>query len=165
MRDWILSSGAAIALGFSTTAFSQPADSGGKPAVFLPADKAPKLTEFGRMLEAKDRAAWDAFQRKDKQAYANFLWDDYQSVEIDGNGERSKAAVLREVERSNVANYALQFFLVQPLGPDYAYVTYENTMRFPKTAIVKFQRIFIGELWTRRNNEWRMLRYQETAVK
>jgi len=62
-------------------------------------------------------------------------------------------------------DYLLQFFQVQPLGPDYAFVTYESSMQFPRTAALRFRRIFIGELWTQRNGEWKMMRYQETLVR
>ena len=133
--------------------------------IFVPADKAPKLSELGKRLETKVHAAWDAFMRRDKAAYGQLLWDDCQSVENDGQGERAKFQVLNEVEHGNLNNFMIQFFYVQELGPDYAYVTYENTMRFPKTAIVKYRRVFIGELWARRIGEWRMLRYQETGVR
>jgi uncharacterized protein (TIGR02246 family) len=165
MSRWILASGAAIALGFSSTAFPQQAATGEGAPVFAPADKAPKLSEFGKLLVGKVHAAWEAYKKKDKEGYGKLLWDDCQTVEMDGNGERAKPAVLKELERGNLTDYLLQFFLVQPIGPDYAYVTYESTMRFPKTAMVKFKRVFIGELWAKRNGEWRMLRYQETPVK
>jgi hypothetical protein len=54
---------------------------------------------------------------------------------------------------------------VQPLGSDYAFVTYESTMRFPKNSALRFRRVFVGELWTQRNGQWKMLRYQETLVR
>jgi hypothetical protein len=38
-------------------------------------------------------------------------------------------------------------------------------MQFPKTAALRFRRVFIGELWTNRDGEWKMMRYQETLVR
>jgi hypothetical protein len=54
---------------------------------------------------------------------------------------------------------------VQPLGPDYAFVTYESTMQFPKGSALRLRRVFIGELWTQQNGQWKMMRYQETLVR
>ena len=62
-------------------------------------------------------------------------------------------------------DYLLQFFQVQPLGTDDAFVTYESSMQFPKSSALRFRRVFIGELWTKRSGDWKMLRYQETLVR
>jgi uncharacterized protein (TIGR02246 family) len=117
------------------------------------------------MLEAKVKAAWAAYKKRDKNGYAAFLTDDFQGVEADGDGERPKPHILREVEHSMFSDYLLQLFQVQPLGPHYAFVTYESTMQFPKGSATRFRRMFIGELWTNRDGEWKMMRYQETLVK
>lgn len=116
-------------------------------------------------LEARVRAAWEVFKARDKDKYATFLADDFQAVEADGNGERSKDRVLREVEHSMYADYLLQLFQVQPLGPNHAFVTYEATMQFPAGSAVRYKRVFVGELWTEQNGDWKMMRYQETPVR
>jgi hypothetical protein len=121
--------------------------------------------ELAALLEAQVRAAWDAFKRKDRAAYARFLSEDFQAVEADGEGERSRLHVLGEVEHCMYTSYLLQFFQVQPLGPDYAFVTYESTMQFPRTAVLRFRRVFVGELWTRSTGQWKLMRYQETLVR
>src|SRR5271169_1849161 len=163
MRNWILSSW--IALTLPGVAFAQ------QPAA---ADKAPVSTgskntstepKLADLLEAKVRTAWDAFKKKDKKAYAEFLTDDFQAVESDGEGERAKLHVLGEVEHCMYTDYTLQMFQVQPLGPDYAFVTYESTMQFPRTSTLRFRRVFVGELWTQRDGKWKMMRYQETMVR
>jgi hypothetical protein len=121
--------------------------------------------ELATLLEAQVRAAWDAFKRKDRATYARFLSEDFQAVEADGEGERSRLHVLGEVEHCMYTSYLLQFFQVQPLGPDYAFVTYESTMQFPRTAVLRFRRVFVGELWTRSTGQWKLMRYQETLVR
>ena len=122
-------------------------------------------SKLAEMLEAKVKAAWAAFKKKDKDAYAAFLTDDFQAVEADGDGERSKTKTVREVEHSMFVEYSLQLFQVQQLGPHYAFVTYECTMRFPRGSATLFRRVFIGELWTNRDGDWKMMRYQETVVR
>jgi ketosteroid isomerase-like protein len=175
MRNWVLSSCMAIALPCIAIA-QQPASAekpatvgnpapAAKPAQSTPAKTGAAQPELADLLEAKVRAAWAAFKNKDKDGYAAFLTDDFQAVESDGDGERSKAKTLREVEHSMYTDYLLQMFQVQALGTHYAFVTYESSMQFPKTAALRFRRVFIGELWTNRDGEWKMMRYQETAVR
>jgi hypothetical protein len=135
------------------------------PVTSSPAANAPVRSKLAEMLEARTRAAWAAFKKKDKDSYAKFLTEEFQAVEADGDGERTKAKVLREVEHSMYSDYLLQLFQVQPIDPDNAMLTYESSMRFPGRSAVRFKRIFISEWWTRRNGEWKMARYQETPVR
>jgi Domain of unknown function (DUF4440) len=163
MRNWILF--ACIALALPCSAFAQRPAAPDKTTATAPSNKVDAAqSKLADLLETKVRAAWTAFQKKDKNSYAAFLTDDFQAVESDGAGERTKLQTLREVEHSNYNDYLLQLFQVQPLGPHYAFVTYESTMQFPKTSGVRFKRVFIGELWTNRDGEWKMMRFQETPV-
>jgi len=163
MRILVLS--ACIAFALPCSAFAQ------RPAV---ADKAvqsarsqnktaqPNLSD---LLEEKVRDAWATFKKKDKDGYAKFLTDDFQAVEADGDGERPKPHILREVEHSMYTDYLLQLFQVQQLGTNYAFVTYESTIQFPQGPATRYKRVFIGELWTKRDGQWKMMRYQETPVR
>jgi hypothetical protein len=162
MRNWMLGSWVVIALPGLALA-QQPAATAGKPP--SPSNSAAMQPKLADLLEAKVRAAWATFKNKDKNGYAKFLADDFQAVEADGEGERTRLHVLGEAEHSMYSEYLLQFFQVQPLGPDNAFVTYESTMQFPKGSALRLRRVFIGELWTRRNGDWKMLRYQETLVR
>jgi hypothetical protein len=163
MRSWILCLCAALATsGFS---FAQkPASMEQAPAA-APSTNSTVHPKLADLLEAKVRAAWAAFKKKDKVAYSAFLTDDFQAVESDGDGERNKLHTLGEVEHSMFTDYQLQLFQVQPLGLHYAFVTYESTMRFPKGSALPYRRVFIGELWTNRDGDWKLMRYQETQVR
>ena len=170
MRNWIFC--ACIALAWPSNAFGQqPAAADKAPASAnaaipsSPSKDTGAQSKLAEMLEAKVKAAWAAYKKRDKNGYAAFLTDDFEGVEADGDGERPKPHILREVEHSMFSDYLLQLFQVQPLGPHYAFVTYESTMQFPKGSATRFRRIFIGELWTNRDGEWKMMRYQETLVK
>jgi hypothetical protein len=162
MRNWMLVS--CISMALPCFAFAQqPAATGNKaPGTSNSSVSQPKLAD---LLEARVRAAWAAFGKKDKDAYAKFLTDDFQAVEADGEGERTRLHVLGEVEHCMYSEYLLQFFQVQPLGSDSAFVTYESTMQFPKGSALRLRRVFIGELWIRQNGDWKMMRYQETLVR
>jgi uncharacterized protein (TIGR02246 family) len=154
-----------LALALSCLALAQQPAAADKPAHSTPSKNATAQPKLADLLEAKVRAAWAAFKKRDKDGYAAFLADDFQAVEADGDGERTKPHILREVEHSMYTDYLLQLFQVQPLGPNYAFVTYESTMQFPKGSATRYKRVFIGELWTNRDGEWRMMRYQETPVR
>ena len=86
-------------------------------------------------------------------------------MESDGEGERTRLHVLGEVEHCMYIDYLLQFFQVQPLGGDYAFVTYESSMQFPRNSTLRFRRVFVGELWSKRSGQWKLMRYQETLVR
>ena len=88
MRNWILS--AWIALALPCFAFAQQPAVAGKAAQSAPSKNTPAQPKLADLLEAKVRAAWAAFKNKDKDGYAEFLTDDFQAVEADGDGERSK---------------------------------------------------------------------------
>ena len=49
------------------------------------------------MFNAKIKVEWEALKNKNKKAYADLLADDYQGVEIDGQGERTKIQAVNEL--------------------------------------------------------------------
>src|SRR5271156_2903431 len=114
MRNWILCSCIALALPCFT--FAQKPAASDKAAQTTPSKIETADPKLADLLEAKVKAAWAAFKRRDKDGYAAFLTDDFQAVESDGDGERPKLHILREVEQSMSPDYLLQLFQVQPLG-------------------------------------------------
>ncbi len=117
------------------------------------------------IFNSKAKAEWEALKKKDKRAYGELLADDYEGVEIDGQGERNKIQAVNEVERANVYGYTLFGLKVIPLGSDAAFVIYEVTMEFPPKAQVRYSRVYVSELWTKRSGQWKEFHYQETRVR
>jgi hypothetical protein len=117
------------------------------------------------MFDAKIKVEWDAIKNKDKKVYGDLLADDYQGIEVDGRGERTKIQALNELADTNVFNYTLWGLKVIPLGPEAAFVIYESTIQFPPKSVVRYSRVYIGELWVKRAGQWKELHYQETHVK
>jgi hypothetical protein len=117
------------------------------------------------MFEAKIKVEWEALKNKDRKAYAELLADDYEGVEVDGQGERTKIQALNELANGNVSNYTLWGFKLIPLSADAALVIYEVTLQFPPRSVVRFSRVYITELWVKRDGQWKELHYQETHVK
>jgi len=64
-----------------------------------------------------------------------------------------------------VYDYKLQLFRTDPISPDAALVTYENVIQFPPGIGSRFEKIFISEIWVKRNGQWKSWRYQATKVK
>src|SRR5208337_2091975 len=117
------------------------------------------------MFASKVRAEWEALKKKDKKAYGELLAEDYQGVEVDNRGERTKIQAINEVVDGNVYDYSLWGFKLIPLGPNAAFVIYEVTMQFPPKAAVRYSRVYISKLWVKRDGQWKELHYQETHVK
>ena len=117
------------------------------------------------MFEAKIKAEWEAIKNKDKKTYGELLADDYQGVEVDTQGERTKIQALNELQNGNVFNYTMWGFKFIPLCSDAAFVIYEVTLQFPPKSVVHFSRVYITELWVKRDGQWKELHYQETHVK
>lgn len=163
MRNFFVGTCASLLLACCTFG-QQPPAGNPPPPTNLNSNTAAKA-ELSDLLQANIRGMWAAFRDRKKQAYADYMWDDYEAVEEDAQGERNKLRVLREVDDNNVADYKLQAFQVDSLGPDAALVTYENFIQFPPRSVVRFEKIFISEIWLRRHGQWKAWRYQATRVK
>lgn len=125
----------------------------------------PAEPDLKAIFEPKVRAEWEALKKKDKKAYGDLLADDFQGVEVDGKGERTRAQAMNEVSEGNISNYTLWGFKFIPLGPDTAFVIYESTITFPPKSVLRYSRVYISELWVKSGGEWKELHYQETHVK
>jgi hypothetical protein len=117
------------------------------------------------LLEGNVKAEWEAIKNKDKKTYGGFLADEYEGVEVDGRGERTKIQAINELADTSVFTYTLWGLKVTSLGPDAAFVVYEVTMQFPPRAQIRYSRVYVGELWVKRDGQWKLLHYQETHVK
>jgi len=135
------------------------------PEALLPPGLPTASPELTNLFDAKIHAEWDAIAKKDKKALGDLLDENYVAVESDREGERFKWKVLSEMDRSNVAGYTLSFLKVSPLGPDAVFVRYEVFMRFPPGSTQPYLKVLVGEIWVRKNGDWKALHYQETAVK
>ena len=130
-----------------------------------PAQAAPAGPDLKSLFDFRVRSEWEALKNKDKNAYADLLADDFAGVEVDGGGERSKVQAVNEVANENVFKYTLWGLKVTPLGRDAALVIYEVTMEFPPRSVLRYSRIYVTEVWVKRDGQWKELHYQETHVK
>jgi|ERR1700728_8580 hypothetical protein len=163
MRDWFFF---LFMAGFVSAALAQtPATSANAKSSRLPTTTTSPESSSQNMFESKVKVEWEALKNKDKKAYGELLADDYQGVEVDGRGERTKLQALAELADTNVSNYTLWGFKLIPLGSDAALVIYESTMQFPPKSAIRYSRVYISELWMKRAGQWKEVHYQETRVK
>ena len=127
--------------------------------------KSTAQADLTNLLDAKIKAEWEAIKNKDQKAYGELLTDDFIGVEADREGERYKWKALSELQQSLVTDYTLSFLKVTTLCADAAFVRYEVFIRFPPKSIVPFEKILVGEIWVKREGQWKVLHYQETKVK
>ncbi|HXY08070.1 MAG TPA: nuclear transport factor 2 family protein [Terriglobales bacterium] len=130
-----------------------------------PSQVAPAQPDLQSLFASRIHSEWEALKAKDKKAYGDLLADDFEGVEVDGRGERTKSQAVNEVADENVSKYTLWGLKVTPLGPNAAFVTYEVTMEFPPKSVLRYSRVLVGEVWVKRDGQWKELHYQETHVK
>jgi Domain of unknown function (DUF4440) len=162
MRDCLVF---ACLAGLASLALAQQPTAPAKTGESRPSTSASADSGLKDLFDAKIKVEWEALKHKDKKAYAELLAEDYQGVEVDGKGERTKIQALNELASQNVFNYTLWGLKVIPLGPDAAFVIYESTMQFPPKSAIHYSRVYITELWVKRAAQWKELHYQETHVK
>jgi len=155
----------ACVAGLTTLAFGQQPAAPSKSGESQPFGSVSTDSGLNDMFQAKIKAEWEAIKNKDKKAYGQLLADDYQGVEVDNQGERTKIQALNELANGNVSNYTFWGFKLIPLGPDAAFVIYEVNLQFPPRSVVRFSRVYITELWVKRVGQWEVVHYQETHVK
>jgi hypothetical protein len=155
----------ACVVGLTCLALAQQAPVPAKPAQTPESRAIAGDAKLKDMFDAKIKVEWEALKNKDKKAYGELLADDYQGVEVDGKGERTKIQATAELADTNVFTYTLFGLKVISLGPDAAFVIYESTMQFPPKSAVHYSRVYITELWVKRAGQWKEVHYQETHVK
>jgi hypothetical protein len=121
--------------------------------------------ELTNLLDSKIKAEWQAIKSKDQKALGDLLTEEYVGVEADGGGERYKWKALSELQQSAVSDFALSFLKVTPLCTDTAFARYEVFVKFPPKSTLPFEKILVGEIWVKREGQWKALHYQETRVK
>ena len=162
VRDFLVF---ACIAGLTSVSLAQQPTTPAKPGETPPYGSVSADSALKDMFNAKIKAEWEALKNKDRKAYGDLLAEDYQGVEVDARGERTKIQALNELPDTNVFNYTLWGLKVIPLGPDAAFVIYESTIQFPPKSVVRYSRVYIGELWMKRAGQWKEVHYQETHVK
>ena len=151
---------ACASLAFGGFVFGQQPQKTAAPPI-----KSAASQELTNLLDAKIKAEWQAIKDKDEKALGELLTEEYVAVEADGGGERYKWKALSELQQSAVSDFTLSFLQVTLLCPNAAFARYEVFIKFPPKATVRFEKVLVGEIWVKREGQWKSLHYQETRVK
>ncbi|PYY07948.1 MAG: hypothetical protein DMG69_17575 [Acidobacteria bacterium] len=157
--------GAGLVLLLASLNFAQQPSNHSKAAQRSPSGQPSAPSDLQHVLESKVKAEWEALKARNKKAYGDLLADDYVAVEDDGNGERNKIQEIAELDHSNIFNYSISVFNSFSLAPDAAFVRYEITMEFPPKAAFRYKRVYVTEIWLKREGQWKARHYQETRVR
>jgi ketosteroid isomerase-like protein len=124
------------------------------------------VSSLSVVVENKIREAWQDFKEKKEGAYANLLADDFTAVEIDGEGPHEKQASVGEVGAGTLRSYSLKDIKVTALCANVALATYlaETDGTLPNGKVTHGT-VAVTEVWVRRANEWKNLRYHESELK
>jgi len=112
----------------------------------------------------KEKAAWDAIQKKDFAAFGDMLTNDY--IEVNSEAVYDKAGSLEAVKQLALTEVTFSDWKTIPIDNDAFVVTYTVNVKgsykgkdFPPTAVRG------SSAWVSRNGKWLAIYHQETDVK
>ena len=111
---------------------------------------------------AKEKAAWDAFKRKDADAFKKMLAPEY--IEISGNGTMDTAATVNAMNDVTFTDLTFADWKMTTIDKDLLLLTYTTTQKgtYKGEAFEATNRH--GAAWVNRNGEWLAIYFQETPV-
>ena len=112
-------------------------------------------------LIAKEKAAWDAFRKKDADAFKKLLTNDY--VEVLDAGVIDTAAALASMKDTEISDVTYSDWKMTPIDKDAALLTYSVTVKGKfKGEDVPPGPYYEASTYVNRNGEWLAIYYQET---
>jgi hypothetical protein len=110
---------------------------------------------------AKEKASWDAFKRKDADAFGKLMTADYLEV-LDG-GVMDKAASIASMKDSELTDVTWSDWKMTPIDKDAVLLTYKATVKGKfKGADVPPGPYYEASAYVNRNGDWLAIYYQET---
>lgn len=120
--------------------------------------------ELTRMIAEKLTKLWDAYVGVDEEAHNEYLTEDYRAVHADGGVHLGRPSAA-EMAAAPIEDYWLADVQAWPVGQEGAIVSYTAEVEVRnQTSSGRFQFI-VGEVWARRDNEWKCRYYHATMLK
>lgn len=112
---------------------------------------------------AKEKASWDAFKRKDADAFKKMLAPEY--VEVTPNGVRDSAATVVGMNDVTLTDVTFADWKMMTIDKDLVLLTYTTTQKgsFKGEPFPEGQNRH-SAAWINRNGEWLAIYFQETPV-
>ena len=112
---------------------------------------------------AKEKASWDAFKRKDADAFKKMLAPEY--TEITGSGLRDLAATVSGMNDVTLTDVTFADWKMTTIDKDLVLLTYTTTQKGTyKGEAIPEGPYRHGAAWINRNGEWLAIYYQETMT-
>jgi hypothetical protein len=112
---------------------------------------------------AKEKAAWDAFKRKDADAFKKMLAPEY--TEITGSGVKDSTTTVTGMNDVNLTDVTFADWKMTTIGKNLVLLTYTTKQKgtykgqaFPEGPYRH------GSAWANRNGEWQAVYFQETMA-
>jgi hypothetical protein len=116
-----------------------------------------------REIHEREMRIWNAYQRGDVAAHNALLARNYRAVHPDGSVHGKPTA--QQIASEPMSAFRFSNFLAEPLGEDFALVTYVADVEGPGPGGKELHlRFVVGELWVREDGQWRVRSYQPTVV-
>jgi hypothetical protein len=144
---------------------TQPSGNKDLPANANNANKPAETKSTGPASEAdiiaKEKAAWDAFKKKDADAFGKMVTTDY--VEVIDAGVQDKAAAIAGIKDFDISDVTFADWKMLPVDKDAAIITYTVTVKGTyKGAAIPPGPYREASAYVNRNGEWVAIYYQET---
>ena len=115
-------------------------------------------------LIAKEKSAWDAFKKKDPDAFKKTLAPEY--IEVIDTGLKDTAAAVATMNDITIEDVTFSDWKMTPIDKDAALLTYKATVKGKfKGEDVPPGPYFEASAYVNRNGEWLAIYYQETQNK
>lgn len=117
------------------------------------------------ILQADVRMLWEAFKTKDKARLSSLLDDGFRQFEEGLSAFGDKKSEVNAPDEYELLSYTLSDFVVKPIAPNAALVTYLAQYQGKAGGEVSNGKSIFGEVWIRSGGQWKALYMQETYVK
>jgi len=115
-------------------------------------------------LIAKEKSAWDAFNKKDAEAFGKMVTADY--VEVLDRGVMDKAQSIAGMKDFEITDVSFSDWKMTPIDKDAALLTYKVTVKGKyKGEDLPPGPYYEASAYVNRNGEWLAIYYQETESK
>ena len=115
-------------------------------------------------ITAKEKAAWDAFRKKDADAFGKLVTPDY--IEITDMGLADRATAINGMKDFDITDVTFSDWKLLPIDKDAVIITYNATVKAKyKGEDVPPGPYHEASAYVNRNGDWLAIYYQETLTK